>query len=56
MTFAMVNLNKYESFILQNLEDKNIKVSRELCQLIEDSFQVTNSYARKLLERTSINV
>ena len=49
----MANLNKYESFILQNLQDKSIKVSSELCQLLENSFQVTNSYARKLLERTT---
>ncbi|CAM1352136.1 hypothetical protein [Tenacibaculum ascidiaceicola] len=49
----MAKLNKYEFFILQNLQDKSIKVSSELCQLLEDSFQVTNSYARKLLERAT---
>ncbi|WP_147678855.1 hypothetical protein [Algibacter pacificus] len=49
----MANLNKYESFILQNLQDKKIKVSSELCQLLEETFQVTNSYARKLLERAT---
>lgn len=53
MTFDMANLNKYESFILQNLQNKGIKVSSVLCKLLVDSFQVTDSYARKILERTS---
>lgn len=53
MTFTMANLNKYESLILKNLQEKRIKVSSELCQLLEETFQVTNSYARKLLERTT---
>jgi hypothetical protein len=53
VTFTMANLNKYESLILKNLQDKRIKVSSELCQLLEETFQVTNSYARKLLERTT---
>jgi len=51
VTFTMANLNKYESLILKNLQEKRIKVSSELCQLLEETFQVTNSYARKLLER-----
>lgn len=49
----MANLNKYESFILQNLQDKTIRVSSDLCQLLETSFKVSNAYARKLLERTT---
>jgi len=53
VTFTMANLNKYESLILKNLQEKRIKVSSELCQLLEETFQVTNSYARKLLERTT---
>ncbi|MBL0684869.1 hypothetical protein [Aquimarina mytili] len=49
----MINLNKYESFILKSLEDKNVKVSNELCQLLEDSFKITNNNARKIIQRAT---
>ncbi|MDO5980933.1 hypothetical protein [Flavivirga spongiicola] len=49
----MANLNKYESFILKSLDDKNVKVSNELCQLLEDSFNISNSNARKIIQRAT---
>lgn len=53
MTFTMANLNKYDSFILKNLDNKEIKVSGELCKLLEDHFKIQNSYARKLVQRAT---
>lgn len=49
----MTNLNKYETFILKSLENKNVKVSSELCLLLEGSFKIKNSYARKILQRAT---
>ena len=49
----MTNLNKYENFILESLEDNNVQVSNELCQLLESSFNVSNSYARKIIQRAT---
>ncbi len=49
----MANLNKYESFILKSLVDKNVKVSNELCQLLEDSFNISNNNARKIIQRAT---
>ena len=49
----MANLNKYEILILENLAGKKIKVSSELCELLVNSFKVTNTNARKILQRAS---
>lgn len=56
MTSSRGNLNKYESLILKNLQEKNIKVSSELCQLLIKSFGIKDVYARKILERTAKKV
>lgn len=50
----MENLNRYESFILKSLENKNIKVSNELCQLIESFFNISNNNARKIIQRATL--
>lgn len=50
----MTNLNRYESFILKCLENKNIKVSNELCQLLEDTFKIKNDNARKIIQRATL--
>jgi len=49
----MANLNRYETFILKSLERKNVKVSKELCELLVDSFDITNDYARQIIKRTT---
>ncbi|MEH6681677.1 MAG: hypothetical protein V7724_14100 [Sediminicola sp.] len=49
----MANINKYESFILKSLEDKKVLVSSDLCQLLEDTFKIKSSYARKIIQRAT---
>lgn len=49
----MANLNKYEIFILKSLDNKSVKVSNELCQLLEDNFKIKNSNARKIIQRAT---
>jgi hypothetical protein len=49
----MAIMNKYENLILKRLQAKNVKVSSELCQILEDSFKITNSNARKIIQRAT---
>ena len=49
----MAKLNKYEILIIESLAGKKIKVSSELCELLVNSFKITNTNARKILQRTS---
>jgi len=55
VTLSMTSLNKYDIFIIKTLKEKKIKVSSDLCQLLIDSFPISNGYARKLLERATRN-
>ncbi|MDF0718365.1 hypothetical protein PY092_19580 [Muricauda sp. 334s03] len=49
----MAYLNKYESFLLAALEDKNVLVSGDICKLLENEFGIKNSNARKIIQRAA---
>ncbi|WP_413999157.1 hypothetical protein ACMDB5_00875 [Flavobacterium sp. W1B] len=46
-----VNSNQYDNYLLQILEKKKFQVSKELCDLLSEKFNVTNVYSRQIIKR-----
>ena len=46
------NKNSYDNFIVKALAKDKFLVSNQICELLSNNFDVTNIYARKLLERS----
>jgi hypothetical protein len=46
-----VNNNRYDNYLLKIFKQKKFQVSKELCDLLSEKFNVTNVYARKIIER-----
>lgn len=47
----MIISEQYDKYIIQTLKQKKFQVSKELCDLLEEKFNVTNVYGRKIIER-----
>lgn len=46
-----VNSNQYDNYLLQILKKKKFQVSKELCDLLSEKFNVTYDYSRQIIKR-----
>jgi hypothetical protein len=48
---TLINNNQYDNYLLQILKKKKFQVSKELCDLLSEKFNVTNVYSRQIIKR-----